>query len=78
MSHVIPITAKALQPPPSMKFKCLPVVVAAQVALAQTDIVKNLRPQPLPAKMLVIGVLGMATSVSLRIWREHTEKFSHS
>ncbi|RVW99421.1 hypothetical protein CK203_038463 [Vitis vinifera] len=78
VSHVIPITAKALQPPPSMKFRCLPVVVAARAALAQTDIVKNLRPQPLPAKMLVIGVLGMATSVSLRIWREHTEKFSHS
>ncbi|RVW24348.1 hypothetical protein CK203_098632 [Vitis vinifera] len=54
-----------------MKFRCLPVVVVARATLARTDIVKNLRPQPLPAKMLVIGVLGMTTSVSLRIWREH-------
>lgn len=78
VSHVIPIVAKALQPPPGMKFKCPPAIVAARAALARTAIVKNLRPQPLPAKMLVIGVLGMAANVPLGIWREHTEKFSPS
>ena len=78
VSHVVPIVAKALQPPPGMKFKCPPAIVAARAALARTAVVKNLRPQPLPAKMLVIGVLGMAANVPLGIWREHTEKFSPS
>ncbi|GAA0152197.1 hypothetical protein LIER_37443 [Lithospermum erythrorhizon] len=33
---------------------------------------------PLPAKVLVIGALGMATNIPLGIWREHTEMFSPS
>ncbi|KAF9626124.1 hypothetical protein IFM89_030971 [Coptis chinensis] len=76
VSHVLPLVAKALQPPPGMKFKCPPVVVAARAALARTALVKTLRPQPLPAKMLVIAMLGMAANVPLGIWREHTRKFS--
>ncbi|CAN6461321.1 unnamed protein product [Victoria cruziana] len=78
VSHVLPLVAKALQPPPGMKLKCPPAVVAARAALARTALVKNLRPQPLPAKMLVIGMLGMAANVPLGVWREHTKKFSPS
>lgn len=78
VSHVLPLVTKALQPPPGMKFKCPPAVVAARAALARTAFVKNLRPQPLPTKMLVIAVLGMAANVPLGIWREHTQKFSPS
>ncbi|XP_011628457.1 uncharacterized protein LOC18423922 [Amborella trichopoda] len=78
VNRVLPLVAKALQPPPGMKLKCPPAVVAARAALARTALVKTLRPQPLPAKMLVIGVLGMAANVPLGIWREHTEKFSAS
>lgn len=78
VSSVIPLVAKALQPPPGMKFKCPPAVVAARAALAKTAFAKNLRPQPLPAKVLAIGLLGMAANVPLGIWREHTEKFSPS
>ncbi|KAL3520696.1 hypothetical protein ACH5RR_018845 [Cinchona calisaya] len=78
VSGVLPIVAKALQPPPGMKFRCPPAVVAARAALARTAFAKNLRPQPLPEKMLVIGVLGMAANIPLGIWREHTEKFSPS
>ncbi|KAJ8631911.1 hypothetical protein MRB53_025247 [Persea americana] len=78
VSHVLPLVAKAFQPPPGMKFKCPPAIVAARAALARTALVKSLRPQPLPAKMLVIGMLGMAANVPLGIWREHTEKFSPS
>ncbi|KAJ8765867.1 hypothetical protein K2173_020383 [Erythroxylum novogranatense] len=78
VSNVLPLVAKAFQPPPGMKFKCPPAVVAARAALAQTAFAKNLRPQPLPAKVLVIGMLGMAANVPLGIWREHTEKFSPS
>lgn len=78
VSQVVPLVAKALQPPPGMKIRCPPAVVAARAALARTAIVKNLRPQPLPAKMLVIGVLGMAANIPLGIWREHTKKFSPS
>eukprot|EP00262_Sarcandra_glabra_P004456 TRINITY_DN1550_c0_g1_i1.p1 TRINITY_DN1550_c0_g1~~TRINITY_DN1550_c0_g1_i1.p1 ORF type:complete len:382 (-),score=58.40 TRINITY_DN1550_c0_g1_i1:158-1234(-) len=78
VSRVLPLVAKALQPPPGMKFKCPPAVVAARAALARTALVKTLRPQPLSAKILVIGVLGMAANVPLGIWREHTEKFSPS
>ncbi|CDO99733.1 unnamed protein product [Coffea canephora] len=78
VSGVLPIVAKALQPPPGMKLKCPPAIVAARAALARTAFAKNLRPQPLPEKMLVIGVLGMAANVPLGVWREHTEKFSPS
>ncbi|CAK9136156.1 unnamed protein product [Ilex paraguariensis] len=78
VSHVLPLVAKALQPPPGMKLMCPPAVVAARAALAKTAFAKNLRPQSLPTKVLVIGVLGMAANVPLGIWREHTEKFSVS
>jgi len=76
VSAVLPLVAKALQPPPGVKLRCPPAVVAARAALARTALVKNLRPQPLPAKMLAIALLGMAANVPLGIWREHTQKFS--
>lgn len=78
VSHVLPLVAKALQPPAGMKLRCPPAVVAARAALARTALVKTLRPQPLPEKVLVIAVLGMAANVPLGIWREHTRKFSLS
>ncbi|XP_061347059.1 uncharacterized protein LOC133292638 [Gastrolobium bilobum] len=78
VSNVLPLVAKAIQPPPGMKFKCPPAIVAARAALAQTAFAKNLRPQSLPTKVLVIGMLGMAANVPLGIWREHTKKFSPS
>ncbi|KAL7109441.1 hypothetical protein ACP275_06G175300 [Erythranthe tilingii] len=78
VSHVIPLVAKALQPPPGVKYICPPAIVAARAALSKTAFAKNLRPQPLPAKVLVIGVLGMAANIPLGVWREHTEKFSPS
>ncbi|CAL9068340.1 unnamed protein product [Musa banksii] len=76
VSGVLPLVAKVLKPPPGMKLRCPPVVVAARAALARTALVKNLRPQPLPAKMLAIAMLGMAANVPLGVWREHTTKFS--
>ncbi|XP_072993640.1 uncharacterized protein [Typha latifolia] len=76
VSGVLPLVAKALQPPPGMKLKCPPAIVAARAALARTALVKTLRPQPLPSKMLAIALLGMAANVPLGVWREHTEKFS--
>ena len=78
VSDVLPLVAKALQPPPGMKLKCPPAVVAARAALARTAFAKTLRPQTLPTKVLVIGMLGMAANVPLGIWREHTKKFSPS
>ncbi|CAL5404454.1 unnamed protein product [Camellia sinensis] len=78
VSHVLPLVAKALQPPPGMKFKCPPAIIAARAALSRTAFAKTLRPQPLPSKILVIGVLGMAANIPLGIWREHTRKFSPS
>jgi len=76
VSKVLPLVAKLLQPPPGIKIKCPPAVVAARAALARTPLVKSLRPKPLPAKMLAIGLLGMAVNVPLGVWREHTQKFS--
>ncbi|CAL9773972.1 unnamed protein product [Musa acuminata subsp. burmannicoides] len=76
VSGVLPLVAKILQPPPGIKLKCPPVVVAVRAALARTALVKTLRPQPLHAKMLAIALLGMAANVPLGVWREHTEKFS--
>lgn len=78
VSKVLPLVAKVFQPPPGMKFRCPPSIVAARAALAKTAFAKNLRPQPLPEKVLVIGLLGMAANVPLGIWREHTKKFSPS
>ncbi|KAH6760371.1 Serine/Threonine-kinase [Perilla frutescens var. frutescens] len=78
VSGVLPLVAKVLQPPPGIKYKCPPAIVAARSAIAKTAFAKNLRPQPLPAKILVIGMLGMAANIPLGIWREHTEKFSPS
>ncbi|CAN1338461.1 hypothetical protein LINPERPRIM_LOCUS38063 [Linum perenne] len=78
VSGVLPLVAKALQPPPGIKLKCPPAIVAARAAIARTAFAKNLRPQPLPSKVLVIGMLGMAANVPLGVWREHTEKFSLS
>ncbi|XP_077240764.1 uncharacterized protein LOC143881538 [Tasmannia lanceolata] len=78
VSGVLPLVAGALQPPPGMKLKCPPAIVAARAALARTALVKTIRPQALPTKVLVIGLLGMAANVPLGIWREHTEKFSPS
>ncbi|KAK9928219.1 hypothetical protein M0R45_025365 [Rubus argutus] len=78
VSSVLPLVATALQPPAGMKLKCPPAVVAARAALARTSFVKNLRPQPLPAKMLVIAALGMAVNIPLGMWKEHTIKFSLS
>jgi len=78
VSHVLPLVATVLKPPPGMNLRCPPAVVAARAALARTALVKNLRPQPLPSKMLVIAALGMAVNVPLGVWREHTQKFSLS
>lgn len=78
VSGVLPLVAKVLQPPPGINYRCPPAIVAARSALAKTAFAKNLRPQPLPAKVLVIGLLGMAANIPLGIWREHTEKFSPS
>ncbi|XP_004512398.1 uncharacterized protein [Cicer arietinum] len=78
VSSVLPLVATALKPPTAMNFKCPPAVVAARAALARTSFVKNLRPQPLPAKVLVIAAMGMALNVPLGMWKEHTKKFSLS
>ncbi|KAI3761781.1 hypothetical protein L1987_52203 [Smallanthus sonchifolius] len=78
VSNVLPLVAKAFKPPSGIKYHCPPAIVAARASLARTAFAKNLRPQPLPAKILAIGLLGMAANVPLGIWREHTEKFSPS
>ncbi|KAF5790201.1 hypothetical protein HanXRQr2_Chr09g0380321 [Helianthus annuus] len=78
VSNVLPLVTKAFKPPSNFKYQCPPAIVAARAALARTAFAKNLRPQPLPAKILAIGVLGMAANVPLGIWREHTKKFSPS
>lgn len=78
VGRVLPLVATAIQPPSGMNLRCPPAVVAARAALARTAFVKNLRPQPLPAKMLAIAALGMALNVPLGMWKEHTKKFSLS
>ncbi|CAH9144846.1 unnamed protein product [Cuscuta epithymum] len=78
VSKVIPLVAKAIRPPSGMQLKCPAAVVAARAAISRTAFAKNLRPQALPTKVLVIGVMGMAANIPLGIWREHTEKFSLS
>ncbi|KAL9227129.1 hypothetical protein vseg_002861 [Gypsophila vaccaria] len=74
--NVVPLVAKVLQPPPGLKLKCPEAIVIARAAISRTAFAKNLRPQPLTNKILVIGLLGMAANVPLGIWREHTKKFS--
>ena len=76
MSGVLPLVTKALQPPKDMKIRCPTAIVMARAALARTEAVKALRPQPLPARVLAVGMLGIALNVPLGVWREHTKKFS--
>lgn len=78
VSNVLPIVAKSFKLPSGINYRCPPIIVAARAALARTTFAKNLRPQPLPAKVLAIGAMGMAANVPLGIWREHTKKFSPS
>nr|XP_043613732.1 uncharacterized protein LOC122585668 [Erigeron canadensis] len=78
VTNILPIMAKAIKLPSGINYRCPPIIVAARAAVAKTALAKNLRPQPLPAKVLVIGVIGMAANVPLGIWREHTKKFSPS
>ncbi|CAN8325844.1 unnamed protein product [Cochlearia groenlandica] len=78
VSGVAPLVAKILTPPAGMKYKCPQAIVAARAAISKTAFAKNLRPQPLSSKVLVIGMMGMALNVPLGVWREHTEKFSAS
>ncbi|XP_076926532.1 uncharacterized protein LOC143589734 [Bidens hawaiensis] len=78
VTNVLPIVANVFKPPTGINYRCPPVIVAARAALAKTAFAKNLRPQALPTKVLVIGVMGMAANVPLGMWREHTEKFSPS
>nr|BAH20351.1 AT5G45410 [Arabidopsis thaliana] len=75
-SKVMPLISKALTLPPGMKYRCPAPIVAARAALSKTALVKSLRPQPLPEKMLAIALMGMAANVPLGVWREHTKKFS--
>jgi hypothetical protein len=72
LSGVVPLVAKMMTPPAGMKLKCQPAVVAARAALSRTAFAKGLRPQPLPTKILVIALLGVAANVPLGIWRERT------
>jgi hypothetical protein len=76
VSGVIPLVTKFIRPPPGLNLRCPPAVVAVRAALSRTELVKNLRPQPLPAKILAIALLGMAANIPLGVWREHTAKFS--
>ncbi|XP_024991832.1 uncharacterized protein LOC112525793 [Cynara cardunculus var. scolymus] len=78
VSNVLPMVAKSFKLPSGINYRCPPIIVAARAALARTTFAKNLRPQPLPAKVLAIGAMGMAANVPLGIWREHTKKFSPS
>ncbi|GJZ62118.1 RNA pseudouridine synthase 5 [Tanacetum coccineum] len=78
VTNILPIISKAIKLPSGINYRCPPVIVAARAALAKTAFAKNLRPQPLPEKVLVIGAMGMAANVPLGIWREHTKKFSPS
>ena len=78
VTNILPIISKAIKLPSGINYRCPPVIVAARAAIAKTAFAKNLRPQPLPAKVLVIGAMGMAANVPLGIWREHTKKFSPS
>ncbi|KAG7532600.1 hypothetical protein ISN45_Aa08g002730 [Arabidopsis thaliana x Arabidopsis arenosa] len=77
-SKVMPLVSKALTLPSGMKYRCPAPIVAARAALSKTALVKSLRPQPLPEKMLAIALMGMAANVPLGVWREHTKKFSPS
>jgi hypothetical protein len=65
-----------MQPPKDMKLRCPTAIVMARAALARTAPVKALKPQPLPARVLAVGMLGIALNVPLGMWREHTQKFS--
>eukprot|EP00850_Spirogloea_muscicola_P016097 SM000128S26230 [mRNA] locus=s128:224470:225888:- [translate_table: standard] len=75
-ANILPLVTGMLKPPPGVKYKCPPAIAAARAALARTTAVRSLRPQPLPKRILAIGMLGFAINVPLGMIREHTTKFS--
>lgn len=58
------------------KVHCPEFIVKMRAALAQTQVVRELRPQALPAKLLAVGGASALVNVPFGAFREHTEKFS--
>ncbi|KAM7269321.1 hypothetical protein ACFE04_024818 [Oxalis oulophora] len=67
VSGVLPLVAKVMfQLPPGMKYVCPAPIVKARAVLSRTAFAKNLRPQPLPAKVVAIGLLAVPFIAMLR------------
>ncbi|KAK6158525.1 hypothetical protein DH2020_005839 [Rehmannia glutinosa] len=68
VSHVLPLVATALRPPPGIKLKCPPAVVAARAALARTAFVKSVLHAAVPfIAMLRKSVVMPKTAMALTI-----------
>eukprot|EP00270_Netrium_digitus_P016814 TRINITY_DN6083_c0_g1_i2.p1 TRINITY_DN6083_c0_g1~~TRINITY_DN6083_c0_g1_i2.p1 ORF type:complete len:289 (-),score=36.89 TRINITY_DN6083_c0_g1_i2:264-1130(-) len=74
----LPLVAltKVFTPRAGIKYECPPAIVAARAALARSPMMKALRPQTLPVRILTIGALGLALNIPMGVLREHCVKFS--
>lgn len=60
----------------SGQYKCPPAIVQMRVMLSRTQVVKTLRPESLPVKILAVMAISASLNVPFGALREHCRKFS--
>ncbi|GMH34238.1 hypothetical protein BSKO_02072 [Bryopsis sp. KO-2023] len=58
------------------RYKCPPVVVKMRAMLSRTQVVKSLRPEGLPVKILAVMAVSSALNIPFGVLRAHCKKFS--
>eukprot|EP00884_Botryococcus_braunii_P007650 jgi/Botrbrau1/16887/Bobra.150_2s0101.1 len=69
LGGLIPLSAKG-------DLACPTAIVAMRAAVARLKVVKDLRPQGLPVKLIAIGAAGLLANIPFGMWRAHLPKFS--
>lgn len=60
----------------SGRYKCPPAIVQMRAMLARTEVVRSLRPESLPVKILAVMAISAALNIPFGAMREHCRKFS--
>jgi len=69
IAGLVPLSAKG-------ELQCPRAIIQSRAFVAKLKLVRELRPQALPVKLLAIGAASAAANVPMGAWREHQKKFS--
>lgn len=58
------------------KYKCPPAIVYMRSVMSKTELVRTLRPEALPVKILAVMAVSSALNIPFGALREHCKKFS--